>query len=115
VPRLHTAFRPGTDRRAVDEPVRRLHDLQNRVAHHEALLRNDLDARQHDLVTVAGLLSEPLRNYLLMNSKAAALIPYVRADDSDVGSPRTHFVYASGSRSTQGGPPSAGPPRSSSE
>jgi len=45
------------------------------VAHHEPLLRNDLDARRHDLVTVAGLLSEPLRDYLLMNSKAAALIP----------------------------------------
>lgn len=27
-PRLHTAFRPGTDRRAVDEPVRRLHDSE---------------------------------------------------------------------------------------
>jgi hypothetical protein len=74
VPRLHTAFRTGTDRRAVDEPVRRLHDLRNRVAHHEPLLRNDLDARQHDLVTVAELLSEPLRDYLLTNSKSAALI-----------------------------------------
>ncbi|GAA2893141.1 hypothetical protein GCM10010472_59700 [Pseudonocardia halophobica] len=74
VPRLHTAFRPGTDRRAVDEPVRRLHELRNRVAHHEPLLGHDLAARHRDLLTVARLLSQPLHEYLHAHTRSANLI-----------------------------------------
>jgi hypothetical protein len=41
IPYLHTAFRPGTSRQAVDGPVDRLHQLRNRIAHHEPLLRRN--------------------------------------------------------------------------
>ncbi|GEL27139.1 hypothetical protein PSU4_60930 [Pseudonocardia sulfidoxydans NBRC 16205] len=64
VPRLHTAFRPGTSRREVDDPVVRLHKLRNRVAHHEPLFALDLAARCTDVLTVASLLSEPLHAFI---------------------------------------------------
>ncbi|MBN9758629.1 DUF1526 domain-containing protein [Pseudonocardia sp. Ae406_Ps2] len=64
VPYLHHAFRPGTGRPAVDGPVGRLHDLRNRVAHNEPLIRRNLDARYADILTVAGLLSAELREHI---------------------------------------------------
>jgi hypothetical protein len=45
VPCLHTAFPERTDRRDMDRPIGRLHQLRNRVAHHEPLLRTDVQAR----------------------------------------------------------------------
>jgi hypothetical protein len=64
IPYLHYAFPAGTRRDDVDRPIGRLHDLRNRVAHHEPLLRQDLAARHHDLLTVAGLISTQLRDYI---------------------------------------------------
>ena len=80
IPYLHTAFAPGTSRRAVDQPVGRLHQLRNRIAHHEPLLRRNTAtgalslATQHlvdrhaDLLTVAGLISSELRDYTAATS-----------------------------------------------
>ncbi|OBI48096.1 hypothetical protein A5707_18465 [Mycobacterium kyorinense] len=76
IPHLHKAFRPGTSRRAVDDPVGRLHQLRNRIAHHEPLLRREtgrgvlslttrhLLDRLADLLTVADLISPELRDYI---------------------------------------------------
>jgi hypothetical protein len=64
VPCLHRAFPAGTDRRDVDRPVGRLHQLRNRVAHHEPLLRTDVSGRLDDLIKVAGMISPELRRYL---------------------------------------------------
>lgn len=77
---LHIAFAPGTSRRAVDRPVGRLHQLRNRLAHHEPLLRRNnttgaldlttehLVDRHVDLLTVAGLISAELRDYIAATS-----------------------------------------------
>jgi hypothetical protein len=77
---LHTAFTSGTSRRAVDRPVGRLHQLRNRIAHHEPLLRRNRGsgvlslATQHlvdrhaDLLTVAELINPELRDYIAVTS-----------------------------------------------
>lgn len=74
VPYLHTAFRPGTSRHDVDGPVGRLHDLRNRVAHHEPLLATNLVARCADVLTVASLLSDELATYIGANSTCSRLV-----------------------------------------
>lgn len=74
VPYLHTGFRRGTTRTQVDPPVTRLHKLRNRVAHHEPLLAADLEARHIDILTVAGLLSPPLRDHLVARSRVPAVL-----------------------------------------
>ncbi|WP_103382813.1 hypothetical protein [Pseudonocardia dioxanivorans] len=74
VPRLHTAFRPGTSRPQVDRPVERLHALRNRVAHHEPLFALDLAARCADVLTVASLLSEPLYAFIEEHSSCRKLL-----------------------------------------
>jgi hypothetical protein len=75
VPCLHRAFPPGTDRgRHVDSRVRRLHQLRNRIAHHEPLLRTDLAARLADLFDLAALLDPSFGQYLRATTAAPALL-----------------------------------------
>lgn len=74
VPHLHKGFQPGVSRRAVDEPIGRVHALRNRVAHHEPLLRTDLHQRHHDLLTVAHLISHELGTYLASTSSCVSVI-----------------------------------------
>jgi hypothetical protein len=64
VPYLHTAFPPKTSRSDVDARVGRLHDLRNRVAHHEQLLSTNLVARLEDLLWVAERLDPSLAQYI---------------------------------------------------
>lgn len=74
VPALHRAFTPGTDRRDVDRPIGRLHDLRNRVAHHEPLLRSDIAGRVADAVAVASLIDSDLGQHLTTTSRVTHLL-----------------------------------------
>lgn len=74
IPYLHKAFRPGIARRAVDEPIKRLHRLRNRVAHHEPLLNIDLRARCDDVLTLAGLILPELRSYIAATTSCPKLL-----------------------------------------
>lgn len=74
VPYLHRAFRSRVSRRTVDTPVGRLHSLRNRVAHHEPLLALNLTERHTDLLTVAGLISPELRDYIASHSTLPRLL-----------------------------------------
>lgn len=74
VPYLHHAFRPGVSRRSVDKPVGRLHSLRNRVAHHEPLLALNLAEHHNDLLTLAGLISPELRDYIAAYSALPRLM-----------------------------------------
>ena len=75
VPALHRAFPPGTDRALhVDGPVGRLHDLRNRVAHHEPLLTTDVAGRLVDLISLTGRLDPQLGLYLQRTSTVADLL-----------------------------------------
>jgi len=64
VPYLHTAFPPKTSRSDIDARVGRLHDLRNRVAHHEHVLSTNLVARLEDLLWVAERLDPSLSQYI---------------------------------------------------
>lgn len=80
IPSLHTAFAPGTSRPAVDRPVGQLHQMRNRIAHHEPLLRRNtatgvrslttwhLVDRRDDLIAVAELISPELSDYIAATS-----------------------------------------------
>ena len=75
VPALHRAFPPGTDRAVhVDGPVGRLHDLRNRVAHHEPLLTTDVASRLADLTGLAARLDPQLGQCLQATSTVANLL-----------------------------------------
>ena len=75
VPCLHRAFPAGTDReRHVDSRVRRLHQLRNRVAHHEPLLRTNLAARLDDLLGLASLIDHSFGQYLRATTAIPALV-----------------------------------------
>lgn len=73
-PALHHAFPPGTSRPDVDTRVGRLHELRNRVAHHEPLLGINAAALHRDLLHLAALLDPPLRDYIQEHSTVAALL-----------------------------------------
>lgn len=75
VPALHRAFPPGTDRAVhVDGPVGRLHDLRNRVAHHEPLLTTNVAGRLADLIALAGRLDPQLGQYLQATSAVSSVL-----------------------------------------
>jgi len=86
VPYLHKAFAAGTSRHELDRRINRLHELRNRIAHHEPLLRRNrvtgvlslssrhLDDRHHDLLAVADLISPNIRDYIAATSTCATTI-----------------------------------------
>lgn len=73
-PALHHAFPPGTSRPDVDTRVGRLHELRNRVAHHEPLLGIDAADLHGDLLHVAALLDPRLRDYIQEQSTLADIL-----------------------------------------
>lgn len=74
IPHLHRVFPSGTGRPMVDRPVGRLHDLRNRVAHHEPLLRTNLGDRHQDVLTIAELLAPELATHISATSAVPRLI-----------------------------------------
>lgn len=74
VPVLHRAFVSGTDRRDVDRPVGRLHQLRNRVAHHEPVLTTDVAGRSRDMIVVANLIDPDLGRYIAATSRVPVLL-----------------------------------------
>ncbi|MCZ2812025.1 hypothetical protein O2W15_11330 [Modestobacter sp. VKM Ac-2979] len=75
VPALHRAFPRGTDRAShVDGPVGRLHELRNRVAHHEPLLTTDVTGRLADLLGLASRLDPQLGLHLRATSDVFGLL-----------------------------------------
>lgn len=75
IPYLHRAFPRGTDRqRDVDQRVVRLHELRNRVVHHEPLLSADLQGRRDDLLAVAELLDTNLHRFIVATSTVPQLL-----------------------------------------
>jgi Abi-like protein len=61
-PDLASAFAYAPDRRreTVEDPLARLHELRNRIAHHQRVWNRDLVARYDDLLLVAGFLDPGL-------------------------------------------------------
>jgi hypothetical protein len=74
VPYLHNAFPAKTNRSDVDDRVGRLHDLRNRVAHHEPLLDTKLTARLEDLLWLADRLDVQLALYVSATTDVPSLL-----------------------------------------
>lgn len=74
VPCLHRCCPPGTDRRDVDGPVGRLHDVRNRVAHHEPLLQTSVAGRLADLIEIGTLLDAHLGQHLSATTRVTSLL-----------------------------------------
>lgn len=72
---LWPALRPGfpylasADRRELEAPVARLHQLRNRVAHHEPLIAEPLTDRYADMLLVVGAVDPQLQNWLASGNR----------------------------------------------
>lgn len=74
VPMLHHAYPPGTRRADVDDRIGRLHDVRNRIAHHEHLLDRNVAALHDDLLHIARQLLPELEQYLNATSTVRTLL-----------------------------------------
>ena len=65
-PNLASAFPDAPDRRreTVEEPLARLHDFRNRLAHHQRIWNRDPAARFDDLLTLAGYIDSALPKWI---------------------------------------------------
>jgi hypothetical protein len=75
-PDLASAFPGAPDRRreTVEEPIARLHELRNRIAHHQRIWNRDLAARYADLLLVAGYLDVGLPDWIGRSCTVPALL-----------------------------------------
>jgi hypothetical protein len=75
-PDLAGAFPGAPDRRreTVEDPVARLHELRNRVAHHQRVWNCDLAARYADVLLVAGYLDADLPAWIARSCRVPALL-----------------------------------------
>jgi Abi-like protein len=73
VPYLHAAFPPKTNRGELDARVGRLHNVRNRVAHHEPLLSTSLPAALQDLLWVAERLDPSIAQYISSSTDVPTL------------------------------------------
>lgn len=73
-PYLHHAFPPGTARHDVDFRVGELHELRNRVAHHEPVLTVNIASKHQSLLELSGLLEPELEAHVRATSRLPALI-----------------------------------------
>ncbi len=75
-PALRHAFphlRPRI-RQNVYDPMSRLNNLRNRIAHHEPLYRHDLEARLHDVLTVAGFVCPTVAAWIWSSTRVPATL-----------------------------------------
>lgn len=75
-PDLASAFPHAPDRRreTVEDPIARLHELRNRIAHHQRIWNRDLAARYDDLLLVAGFLEPGLPAWIAESSGVPAVL-----------------------------------------
>ena len=75
-PDLASAFPGAPDRRreTAEEPIARLHELRNRIAHHQRIWNRDLAARYADLLLVAGYLDVDLPGWIGRSCTVPALL-----------------------------------------
>jgi hypothetical protein len=75
-PDLASAFAGAPDRRreTVEDPVARLHELRNRIAHHQRIWNRDLAARYADVLLVAGYLDADLPAWIARSCAVPALL-----------------------------------------
>lgn len=75
-PTLAGGFRHSPNRaiRSVEDPVRRLHDFRNRLAHHERVWNLDLKARYGDMLDILGFVDPAVRIWAANASRVTAVL-----------------------------------------
>lgn len=75
-PDLASAFPGAPDRRreTVEVPLARLHELRNRIAHHQRIWDHDLAARYADVLLVAAYIDAALPAWIARNCRVPALL-----------------------------------------
>lgn len=75
-PDLASAFPGAPDRRreTVEDPIARLHELRNRIAHHQRIWNRDVPARYADVLLVAGYLDAGLPKWIAEACRVPALL-----------------------------------------
>ncbi|HEX7291487.1 MAG TPA: hypothetical protein VF250_10210 [Conexibacter sp.] len=75
-PDLASGFPGAPDRRreTVEDPVARLHELRNRIAHHQRIWNRDLAARYADVLLVASYLDADLPAWIVRDCRVPALL-----------------------------------------
>ena len=75
-PELAGGFRHAPNRaiKTVEDPVRRLHELRNRLAHHQRVWNLDLPARYADMLDVLGFVDPDVRTWATQTSRVPAVL-----------------------------------------
>jgi len=75
-PDLASAFPGAPDRRreTVEDPLARLHELRNRIAHHQRIWNRNLAARYADVLLVAGYLDTDLPAWIARSCAVPTLL-----------------------------------------
>lgn len=75
-PDLATAFPHAPDRKreTVEEPIARLHDFRNRLAHHQRIWNREPQERYRDLLNIAGYVDPGLPVWIEATSVVARLL-----------------------------------------
>ena len=68
-PHHHRAPNPRAVRADVDDRMERLHNLRNRIAHHEPIHKRDLARDWQALVDIAGWMCQDSREWIVANSR----------------------------------------------
>jgi hypothetical protein len=65
---------PNRARRTVEDPIVRLHEFRNRVAHHERIWSESVEDRYRDCLLLAGLIDRYLRDWISATSRVPDLL-----------------------------------------
>lgn len=75
-PGLAGGFRHAPNRtiQTVEDPVRRMHEFRNRIAHHQRIWNLDLPARYTDMLDVLGYIDPDVRAWAAQTSRVPAVL-----------------------------------------
>ncbi|WP_438388811.1 hypothetical protein [Actinopolyspora saharensis] len=65
---------PDRARTTVEQPVTRLHEFRNRLAHHERVWNQPLKARHHDVLTLLGYIDEDLVDWVTAGCRISTVL-----------------------------------------
>lgn len=65
---------PNRARRTVEDPIVRLHEFRNRVAHHERIWSEPVEDRYRDCLLLAGFIDPDLRGWIASTSHVPELL-----------------------------------------
>ncbi|SDP95149.1 Abi-like protein [Actinopolyspora xinjiangensis] len=65
---------PGRDRAIIEQPVTRLHEFRNRLAHHERIWNQPLKERYDDITDLLGFVGDDLHDWVAAGCRVASVL-----------------------------------------